>query len=282
MIRLRRAEPADLEFFVDLLGHEDVRPFLAAGRATDEDAVRGEIERSTAEPGDFGRFVIDVQQGGEWRRAGICGFEVENRRSRIARLGGLAIHPDFRGRRLADEAARLFQHHLFLDLGYHRLELEIYAFNERAIRHAERAGFVSEGVKRKAYRRNDEWVDGVFFGLLGEDLQVDLLAEHVARFNAGVRSGDYGPMLDLFTEDAELAFEGVSVGPFSGREAIAAAYRERPPDGTVAVLDVKEDGDRIVAGYAWSAEPAVRAGELRLTHDGERIGKLVVTFERSP
>ena len=72
-------------------------------------------------------------------------FEVANRRSRIAHLGGLAIHPDFRGRRLADEAARLFERHLLLDLGFHRLQMEIYGFNERAMRHAERVGLRPRG-----------------------------------------------------------------------------------------------------------------------------------------
>jgi RimJ/RimL family protein N-acetyltransferase len=97
-------------------------------------------------------------------------YERSNRRSRIARLGGLAIHPGFRGRRAADDAARLLQRLLFHELGYHRLELEIYGFNERAIAHAERSGFVREGVKRRAYWRRGEWVDGVLFGLVVEDL----------------------------------------------------------------------------------------------------------------
>ena len=39
-----------------------------------------------------------------------------------------------------------------------------------------------------------------------------LLTDHVARFNAGGRSGDCGPMVDGFTEDAELVFEGIRVG----------------------------------------------------------------------
>ena len=71
---------------------------------------------------------------------------------------------------MSDEAARLLQRHLMDDLGYHRLELEIYGFNERAMRHAERAGFVREGVKRKAYLRHSEWVDGVLYGLIPDDL----------------------------------------------------------------------------------------------------------------
>ena len=59
------------------------------------------------------------------------------------------VHPDFRGRRVGDTAARLLQRHLIFDLGFHRLELEVYGFNERAIAHAERSGFVREGVKRR-------------------------------------------------------------------------------------------------------------------------------------
>jgi RimJ/RimL family protein N-acetyltransferase len=58
-----------------------------------------------------------------------------------------------------------------VDLGYHRLQLEIYAFNERAMAHAERSGFVREGVRRKAYLRHGDWVDGVMFGLVCEDLE---------------------------------------------------------------------------------------------------------------
>ena len=170
-VRLRRAERADVDFLVELLTHEDVEPYLAVVRARDPEGVRAEVERSLAEPETFGRFVIEVHEGGEWRPAGACGFEVANRRSRVANLGGLAVHPSFRGRRLADDAARLLQRHLLGELGYHRLQLEIYGFNERAIAHAERAGFVREGVRRKAFDRHGEWVDGVLFGLVREDLE---------------------------------------------------------------------------------------------------------------
>ncbi|HET9673520.1 MAG TPA: GNAT family protein [Gaiellaceae bacterium] len=165
-VAIRRARPDDVDFLVELTTHDEVDPFLSARRATSRAELLEEIERSNAEPDDFGRFVVEV----DGERVGVMGFAVSNKRSRVARLGGLAIHPDFRGRRISDEAARLFQRHLIRDLGYHRLELEIYGFNERAMRHAERSGFVREGVKRKAYRRHGEWVDGVLYGLIEEDL----------------------------------------------------------------------------------------------------------------
>jgi RimJ/RimL family protein N-acetyltransferase len=169
-LRLRRATADDVDFFVELASHDDVQPFLAASRASEPGDVLEEIEQSLAEPRETGRFVIELEEGGEWRPAGVMAYDVANRRSRIANLGGLAVHPDFRGRHLSDEAARLLQRYLLRELDYHRLQLEIYGFNERAIRHAERSGFVREGIKRKAYWRHGDWVDGVMFGLIREDL----------------------------------------------------------------------------------------------------------------
>jgi len=108
---------------------------------------------------------------------------------------------------------------------------------------------------------------------------VSLLTRHVERFNAGVRSGDFGPMLEQFADGAEMRFEGVPVGPFQGLDAIARAYCDQPPDDELDVVDLRRDGDTFVAGYAWRREPDRRAGELRLTVDGALITRLVVTFD---
>ena len=163
---VRRARAADVDFLVELVVHEEVEPFLAAMRPRDHEGVLALVDRSEREPELFGLFLIEV----EGEPAGTMEFEVVNRRSSIASISGLAVHPRFRGRRIGDEAAHLFQRHLLLELGLHRLQLEIYGFNERAIAHAERVGFVREGVKRQAYRRGDDWADGVMYALLREDL----------------------------------------------------------------------------------------------------------------
>ena len=169
-VRIRRATRGDIEFLLELVTDEDVAPFLGGGGAFDEPGIAEELTRQEREPEAFGRFVIEVRERDEWAPAGAMGFKRANERSRIAHLERLAIHPRFRGRRLADEAARLFQRHLIFELDYHRLQMEIYGFNERAQRHAERSGFAREGVRRKAYWRHGEWTDGVLYGLVREDL----------------------------------------------------------------------------------------------------------------
>jgi hypothetical protein len=100
-----------------------------------------------------------------------------------------------------------------------------------------------------------------------------LLQEHVERFNDGVRSGDFGPMVAAFSEDAELVFEGIPVGSFAGREAIGEAYAAQPPDDEIVLLDGE-------GTYAWAKEPEIPAGQLFLTERGGEIGRLVIRYDR--
>lgn len=170
--RVRRAAPEDVEFLLELARHEAVAPSLAAVSPWREDELPAEIERSQAEPGLFGRFVLEVDEGVVLAApAGALAFEVANRRSRIAHLFGVMLHPDFRGRGLAEAATRLLVRHLVFDLDYHRVQLEVYGFNLRGMETFERAGFVREGARRKAYWRHGEWHDGVLYGLIREDLE---------------------------------------------------------------------------------------------------------------
>ena len=166
-VTLRRATPDDVDFLLEVFSDDDDRPFLAAGKRLDRQWLSDELARQEDDPQASGRLIVEL----DGERVGTLAFDRINERSRIARLGGLAVHPDFRGRRLADDAARLFQRLLIFELGYHRLEMVVYGFNERAQRHAERAGWIKEGVKRKAYLRGDEWVDGVMYSVIREDLE---------------------------------------------------------------------------------------------------------------
>ncbi len=198
-----------------------------------------------------------------------------------ARSAGSPIHPDFRGRRLADEAAREFQRHLLLDLGFHRLQLEIYGFNERAMRHAERVGFVREGVKRKAYRRHGEWVDGVTLRARSGRIsacrrRVDLLYEYVARCNEGVRTGDWEQLGECFAGDAVLDLRG------RRRSVRRAATRSSPPTASARPATScgssrpRKPPASATARYAWAGDPGREAGTLALRPADGLIAALTV------
>ena len=108
--------------------------------------------------------------------------------------------------------------------------------------------------------------------------QSDLFQRHTALFNQGVRSGDFGPMLAQFTDDSELLFEGISVGPFRGKAAIAAAYASQPPDDEIEVLGIDAQEGKIRGAYAWCANPGKHAGEMIITTAGDKIARLLVRY----
>ena len=92
------------------------------------------------------------------------------------------------------------------------------------------------------------------------------------RFNEGVRTGDWAPMLELLSDDCELEFVGIPVGPFRGRAAIGDAYRAQPPDDEIVLLDGRR--------YAWASEPSRPAGELHLAERDGKIARIRVLYEQ--
>ncbi len=165
-VSVRPASRDDVPFLVGLATHPDVAPYLAAGRVVTADAFVERIARSEAEPEAYGVLVFEL----DGEPAGTATWELVNRRSRIAGVSGIAVDPGLQGRGVGLAVSRALQRHLLRDRGLHRLQMEVYAFNDRGLRHAERAGWVREGVRRRAYWRDGEWVDGILFGLLEDEL----------------------------------------------------------------------------------------------------------------
>ena len=164
-VELRRADRSDADFLLELVTGEETREFLGRPPETLED-VLADIELSKREPDAFGWLV--AEEDGE--RVGSASYRAVSERHRIVEGGRLAVHPRFRGAKRGDDIARAFQRLVLRELGFHRLEIQIYAFNERAVAHAERVGYVREGVKRKAYEKFGEWQDAVLFSMLHDEL----------------------------------------------------------------------------------------------------------------
>jgi RimJ/RimL family protein N-acetyltransferase len=171
--RLRPAVEGDVDALAVLAERPEIAASLAAVSPWAADETRAAILAASEDPPAEGRLVLEVEDGDGWATAGALAFSRANRRSRIAYLFGVMVDPAYRGRSLGERASRLLAVHLIRTLGYHRVQLEVYGFNERAQRVFERAGFVREGARRRAYWRHDEWTDGVLFGLVEDDLDAE-------------------------------------------------------------------------------------------------------------
>ncbi|WP_307845199.1 GNAT family protein [Planomonospora sp. ID67723] len=86
---------------------------------------------------------------------------------RIALVGPRAY-----GRGYGTEAIRLVLGHAFATTDLHRVELEVYAFNDRAAHVYRKIGFVEEGVRRDALLWGGEWHDAILMSILAPDWEV--------------------------------------------------------------------------------------------------------------
>ncbi|MFJ5231758.1 GNAT family N-acetyltransferase [Kitasatospora sp. NPDC088391] len=80
----------------------------------------------------------------------------------------IALGPDGRDRGLGTEAVRLLTDHALRTLGLNRVSLSVYAFNPRARRAYEKAGFKLEGIRRQVLRHGDRWIDDIDMAALAE------------------------------------------------------------------------------------------------------------------
>lgn len=101
---------------------------------------------------------------------------------------------------------------------------------------------------------------------------------YVKRFNAAVRTNDYGPFVATLDPSAVLIFEDMPIGPFQGRDAILAAYREQPPTDTIRVLSVEGDvfrGMHVRLAWRRGGTGAMRLG----TERAGRVSRIAVSFD---
>ena len=159
---LRTATPDDAARLLALRAEPSAARFLAVS-SRDEPELRAELADPTPMAGRL--VVVDDDA-----IAGALAWRVVNQRSRIAELFDVVVAAEARGRGLAAQAAREAARWLVADRGMHRVQLETFAANVAARRAFERAGFVHEGTRRRAYWREGAWQDGALYGLLADEL----------------------------------------------------------------------------------------------------------------
>jgi ribosomal-protein-alanine N-acetyltransferase len=113
-----------------------------------------------AEPGAYSWAVEH-----EGRCIGSAGLKVDDGQHSASYTVGLFV-AELRGRGLGREVTRLAMSWAFGELGLHRVELQVLAFNGRAIRCYLACGFLQEGIRREAELYPDGWHDLILMGML--------------------------------------------------------------------------------------------------------------------
>ena len=123
---------------------------------------------ATPRPAEPGAYDWAVEHDG--RCVGSARLRADDGQHRASYTVGLFV-AGLRGQGLGREITRLVLAWAFGPLGLHRVELEVLAFNRRAIRCYLACGFRQEGIRREAELYPDGWHDLIIMGILQSDPQ---------------------------------------------------------------------------------------------------------------
>ncbi len=79
---------------------------------------------------------------------------------------------DARGKGYGTDAMNVLLHYAFTELNLHRVNLNVFSFNARAIRSYEKAGFKYEGTERERIFKEDRRWDVIDMGILKSDWEL--------------------------------------------------------------------------------------------------------------
>jgi L-phenylalanine/L-methionine N-acetyltransferase len=110
-------------------------------------------------------YLVGIIEGHIVGMVSVATFPNRPRRRHAGAIG-ISVHEDWQGKGVGKELMRAIVDLADNWLNLTRLELEVYADNEAAIRLYERFGFEVEGRLRQHALRNGEFVDSIMMGRL--------------------------------------------------------------------------------------------------------------------
>jgi RimJ/RimL family protein N-acetyltransferase len=118
-------------------------------------------------------FAFEGLIEGQWVPLGNVGLHDIDWKNSSATFGIFLGEKQFWGQGYGTEATRLMLRFAFHTLNLHRVELEVFEFNPRAIRAYEKAGFRLEGTRRESFFQDGRYWNAHRMGVLREELEAE-------------------------------------------------------------------------------------------------------------
>ena len=165
LVVLRPLDEGDYDALKAAMDDPDVARLTGSHEEITEERARQWMRTRKDQTDRLDLAIVDKATGEAVGEAVLNEWDPDNESCNFRIL----IGPRGQGRGLGTEATRLIVGYGIEVLGLHRIELGVYAFNPRARRAYEKAGFVVEGIQRDALKWDGEWVDSIVMSVLAPE-----------------------------------------------------------------------------------------------------------------
>jgi RimJ/RimL family protein N-acetyltransferase len=165
LVVLRPVDERDYEALAVAMDDPEVTRFTGSHGDLDEQFARDWYRTRKDQTDRLDLAIVDKASGDVVGEAVLNKWDPDNQSCSFR----IMIGPAGQNRGLGTESTRLIVGYGIEKLGLHRISLGVYAFNPRARRAYEKAGFQAEGVLRDALLWDGQWVDEIVMSVLAPD-----------------------------------------------------------------------------------------------------------------
>lgn len=168
LVRLREYREDDISTVLKYINDEEVKRNLTPGIPypfTLEDEKKWYQSITATE--DTYSFAIETIEDSIY--LGGCGINHVDWKNSIAVVGIFIGNKDYWNKGYGTDAMRTLIKFIFNEMNINKIKLNVYSFNERAVKCYEKCGFKKEGVLRQEIYREGKYHDEFIMAILREE-----------------------------------------------------------------------------------------------------------------
>lgn len=174
-VRLAALSKADLPRFGELMSNVGLLRFISAGQVFPF-TVKNEEDWYNSVREDRDQIVFTVRTLEDDTLLGSCGYNNIRWQARNARVGINLADESRWGQGYGTDAMQVLLRYGFMEMNLHRVSLDVFSYNHRAIASYEKVGYQHEGRLRQTILRDGVYHDTLLMGILRNEwlaLQAD-------------------------------------------------------------------------------------------------------------
>lgn len=167
-VRLRAVEREDIPNFVRWFNDPEIQSYILMYRPMSTADEERWFEDLPNRKDDF-VFALEALVDDRWVHIGSIGLHHIDWKDSTCTFGIALGEKEYWSRGYGTKATRAILRYAFDELNLHRVELEVFEYNPRAIRCYEKAGFRHEGVRRQVHFHKGQYHDALRMGILRDE-----------------------------------------------------------------------------------------------------------------
>lgn len=167
-IRLREYKKEDIKLAQEYINDSEIKKLLNPGIPflyTYEDEEKWYENLSASK--DTYNFAIETLEDKKY--IGGCGINEVDWKNSYVVVGIFIGDKDYLGKGYGTDAMKVLMHFIFEQMNIHKIKLNVFSFNQRAIKSYEKCGFKVEGILRDELFVDGKYHDEVSMGILREE-----------------------------------------------------------------------------------------------------------------